>query len=60
MWSRLALTMKLQNKNKELTEVLEEIYFSAISDNMPDLDQVYKFFGNLATHYALYDIDRVK
>lgn len=58
--NRLGLTLKLQNKNNELTEILEQIYFSLLSDSSPDLDEVYKNFGNLATHYSIYDIDRVR
>ena len=52
--------LKLQRKENELTEVLEELYFSTMSERSPNLDQLYRYFSNLATHYALNNVDRVK
>ena len=54
------MTLKLQEKESELTEVLERIYFSNVSDDAPNAEEVYKSFSNLATHYAIHDVDRVK
>lgn len=54
------MALKIQNKDSELTGVLEQIYFANVSDDAPNADEVYKSFSNLATHYAIHDVDRVK
>ena len=51
--------LKLQEKDKELTEMLEDIYFASASDPSQNSELTHRAFFNLMTHYCLYDIRKV-
>jgi hypothetical protein len=56
--NRIALILKIQNKNEQLTEILEQAYFLALSDPKINFDRVYSCLKNLLTHYSLYNVTK--
>lgn len=53
------MVLKLQNKDNELTEYLEEAYFISLSEENPNYEQVVKCLSNLITHYCIKDVEKV-
>lgn len=55
---RIALMMKIQDKNNLLTPLLEDLYFKHLAFYSFKNTDFIKITKNLLTHYCIFDLER--